>query len=245
MPSTVFLKAADQTREALAAYLDAYTRIRNRWATPNLFGGITKSPYDIIGDTMRCTVGIVKDIYSRPEKVRAAVNALVPMAVQMGVQMAETFHSPFILIPLHKGSDDFMSPEQFENFYWPTLKATMQGIIDGGFVPVPFVEGSFSRRLDTVAADPLPAGRSMWIFDRTDMNAAKEKLGPWACIAGNVPASLFRQGTPQMLEAYCQNLIETCARGGGFCLFPGTIIDRANPENIRAYLGCGKKFGCY
>ena len=241
----LLLKAADQSQKDLEKYLAAYAALRYNHGTPHLFGGVTKAPYDMIGDTMRCTIGIVKDIYNRPEKVQAAVEALVPMAVQTGVQMAEISGSPFVLIPLHKGSDDFLSHEQFTAFYWPTLKKTMTGIIDHGLIPVPFVEGTFTRRLDAMAADPLPKAKSMWIFDRTDMKAAKEKLGGWACIGGNVPASLFKQGSVKMLESYCRNLMESCAQGGGFCLFPGTIIDHANPENIKAYLNCGKKFGIY
>ena len=241
----LLLKAVDQAGAVMMKFMAANRKILGRYGSPLLFGGVTFPPYDLIGDTMRCTVGIVKDMYSRPEKVLAAVEALVPMAVQMGVQTAEATGCPFIIMPLHKGSDSFMSSEQFKTFYWPTLKATMQGLIVHGCVPVPFVEGTYDRRLDIIAADPLPGGRSMWIFDRTDMKAAKEKLGRWACIAGNVPASLFKQGTPEMLEAYCRDLIEACAPGGGFCLFPGSLIDQANPENIRAYINCGRKFGKY
>lgn len=237
------LKAADQFSGAVHIYRKAYEQIRCNYGAPELFGGISKAPFDIIGDTMRCTVGIVKDMYSRPQQVIAAAEALVPTAVQIGVETVRPGSSPLVIMPLHKGSDDFMSPEQFKAFYWPTLRATMQGIIDKGCVPVPFVEGSFSKRLETIAATPLTPGRSLWIFDRTDMAEAKKYLGEWACIAGNVPASLFKQGTPDMLEDYCKKLIESCGPGGGFCLFPGTVIDRANPENIRAFLQCGRKYG--
>jgi hypothetical protein len=239
------LNAADQAGEVMEKLAAADMKIRGHYGIPDLFGGITKTPYDIIGDTMRCTLGIVKDIYSRPEKVEAAVNALVPMAVQAGISTTRANPNPFVVIPLHKGSDDFLSPEQFRQFYWPTLKATMQGLIDEGFIPVPFAEGAYDKRLDIIAADPLPKGRSVWIFDRTDMAAAKEKIGPWACIAGNVPASLFKQASPDMLVSYCRDLIETCAPGGGFCLSPGTIINQANHENVSAFLECGRQFGTY
>ncbi len=239
------LDASDQAGEAMAKSLAVDMKIRRRYGIPDLFGGITKPPYDIIGDTMRCTLGIVKDIYTRPDKVQAAVTALVPMAVQAGIQMARASGNPFIFIPLHKGSDDFLSPEQFKQFYWPTLKATMQGLIEEGFIPVPFAEGSYNQRLDIIAQDPLAKGRSMWIFDRTDMGAAKEKIGSWACIAGNVPASLFKQAGPDMLTSYCRNLIETCAPGGGFCLSPGAIINQANHHNVVAFLECGRRFGTY
>ena len=92
--------------------------------------------------------------------------------------------------------------------YWPTLKETMQGIIDHGFVPVPFVEGTFDRRLDTMAADPLPKSRSMWIFDRAHMKAAKEKIGGRAGFNGvgaggeEKPACSFSVGMKFFLDLY-------------------------------------------
>jgi len=239
----LLLRAADQSAETMLQFLTASMQIVGKYGAPSLLGGIAFAPYDILGDTMRCTMGIMKDLYRCPDKVLAAVDALTPMAIQMGVQMATASRVPFILIPLHKGADGFMSPDQFKKFYWPFLKATMQGMIDAGCIPVPFVEGSFNQRLDIMAADPLPKGKSLWIFDRTDMKTAKEKVGSWACISGNVPASLFKQGSVQELEAYCKTLIETCAPGGGFCVSPGAVIDHANPENIKAFVNCGRKFG--
>ena len=68
------------------------------------------------------------------------------------------------------------------------------------------------------------------------MKTAKEKLGGFACIGGNVPASLFSTGTPEMIEAYCSDLLHVAAEGGGFFLSPGAVIDQAKPENVRAYL---------
>ena len=40
----------------------------------------------------------------------------------------------FAMFPLHKGADGFMSQDQFEKFYWPTLKAFMEGLNEAGLV---------------------------------------------------------------------------------------------------------------
>lgn len=240
-----FLSAADESADAMLKFIGTGAQITAQYGAPSTFGGISLAPFDLIGDTMRCTMGMMKDLFRHPDKVVAAAEALVPMAVQMAVQAAYVSRVPFVFIPLHKGADGFMSPAQFEKFYWPSLKAACQGIIDAGLIPCPFVEGSYNQRLDIMAADPLPKGRSFWFFDRTDMKAAKEKVGSWGAVAGNVPASLFKHASPQDMENYCKELIETCAPGGGFCLTPGAVIDHANAENVHAYLACGKKFGKY
>ena len=239
------LKAADENAKVMAPFMSTLMKLSFNYGAPANIGGISFAPYDLIGDTMRCTMGIMKDLFRQPEKVIAAAEALVPAAVEMGVQSAMATRVPFIAMPLHKGADGFMSPEQFEKFYWPSFKATLMGMIDAGLVPVPFAEGSFDQRLDIMAADPLPKGRTAWMFDRTDMKAAKEKIGDWACIGGNVPASVFKQSTAEQLEAYCRELIETCAPDGGFFLNPGAVVDQANPENVRAFLKSGHKFGKY
>ena len=48
--------------------------------------------------------------------------------VGMGVGGAMANNNPLVFIPLHKGADGFMSNEQFEKFYWPSLKKVMIGL---------------------------------------------------------------------------------------------------------------------
>ena len=241
----LMFEAADAVADNMFKLFATAATITSRYGTPGIIGGITYSPFDIIGDTMRCTVGMMKDLYRQPDKVLAAVQALVPLSIKMGASMVEGSRCPIILIPLHKGADGFMSPQQFEKFYWPALKATILGLIDAGCIPLPVIEGSYNQRFDIMAADPLPKGKVMFMLDRSDMKLAKEKIGDWASLMGNVPASLFRQGSPQDLENYVKDLCETCMPGGGFCLSPGAMIDQANAENISAFLQCGKKYGKY
>jgi uroporphyrinogen-III decarboxylase len=148
-------------------------------------------------------------------------------------------------MPLHKGADGFMSEEQFAKFYWPSFKKEMEGMIDAGLIPVPFAEGSYNNRLDIIADWDIPKGKVVWGFDQTDMKAAKEKLGDKFAIYGNVPASLFATGTPEDVDSYSKNLIETCAPGGGFCLAPGAVVDITTPANLHAFFESTKKYGVY
>jgi uroporphyrinogen-III decarboxylase len=108
-------------------------------------------------------------------------------------------------------------------------------MINAGVIPLLFVQGSYNQRLDTIASSGLPAGKTIWLFDKTDMKMAKEKLGGFACIGGNVPSSLFSTGTPEMMEDYCKKLMESVGEDGGFFLSPGAAISQAKPENVRAY----------
>jgi hypothetical protein len=47
------------------------------------------------------------------------------------------------------------------------------------------------------------------------------------------------------VDAYCKKLIEVVGKDGGFILGPGSAIDYARPENIKAMIGAAKKYGKY
>jgi len=240
-----YLEAAQETAKFLGAMGQVAAVTQGKMGLPGTLSGFSKAPFDYIGDTLRGTRGIMLDMYRQPDKLLEACERLVPMAIDMSVANANGSGVPLSLLPLHKGADGFMSNEDFARFYWPTLRKTLLGIIEEGVVPWLFVEGGYNQRLDILAESEMPAGKTIWMFDQTDMAAAKEKIGDWACIAGNVPASLFKAGTPQQMKDYVRELMKAAAPGGGFFLAPGAVIDDATEENLHAYFEAGKEFGAY
>ncbi|MBI5031680.1 MAG: uroporphyrinogen decarboxylase [Chloroflexi bacterium] len=235
--------AAMLTLEWLGANGQAGAVSMGKLGLPATIGGFSKAPFDFLGDSLRGTRGIMMDLFRYPNKVLAAVERLVPLAIDMGVGAATGSGNPFVLIPLHKGADGFMSTADFEKFYWPSFKQVLLGLINEGVVPFMFVEGSYNHRLDVIANSGLPAGKTMWLFDQTDMAEAKKKFGSWACIGGNVPASLFKAGTPAQMEAYVKKVIDTCAPDGGYFICPGAVLDQAQDENVCTYLKVAKEYG--
>ncbi|MFP3975836.1 MAG: uroporphyrinogen decarboxylase family protein, partial [Dehalococcoidia bacterium] len=188
---------------------------------PSLTGGFAHAPFDLLGDTLRGTHGIVMDMYRQPDKLLEAMEIVTPWIIETGIAGANASGGPIILMPLHKGDDTFMSDKQFETFYWPYLRKVIVGLVNEGCMPLLFAEGSYNRRLETVK--DVPKGSVLWWFDKTDMTRAKEILGDTACISGNVPTSLMRNGTPQAVKQYCINLIEDCGKGGGGYLNRGCL----------------------
>ena len=239
------LQAADMMKDASGMIFGVGTEVIKRWGIPSILGGVTFAPFDIVSDTLRGTQGALMDMYRRPDKLLAACEVLTPISVDLADSMKVPGKPPFVFIPLHKGADSFMSNEQFMRFYWPSLKAQILGMIDAGLIPILFVEGSYNKRLDIIADSGLPAGKTIWWFDQTDMKQAKKKLGSWACIGGNVPSSLFITGNAQQMEDYCRDLIENAGAGGGFFLAPGVAPESAIEENVHAFIDSTKKFGVY
>jgi uroporphyrinogen-III decarboxylase len=212
---------------------------------PVFLGGFTKAPFDTLGDTMRGTRGIMLDKFRQPQKLLAALEKLVPLAIDMGVRSSGVVDNPIVFIPLHKGADGFMSNEDFKTFYWPTLKAVILGLVNEGAVPYLFVEGGYNQRLDIIADPDIPKGKTLWIFDQTNMKEVKKRFGGRACFGGNVPVSLLKAGTPQDVENYVKQLFDDVAQDGGFILSTGAVLDDATAENLHAMIDTGKTYGVY
>ncbi|MBW1781544.1 MAG: uroporphyrinogen decarboxylase [Deltaproteobacteria bacterium] len=210
---------------------------------PNIFGGFSKAPFDVLGDTLRGTKGVMIDMYRQPDKLLKALEAITPIMIGLGLGAAQQTGKPFIFMPLHKGADGFLSDEQFKTFYWPSLKQVIIGLIDGGCIPLPAAEGGYNTRLAYL--NDLPKGKTLWMFDQTDMAVAKETVGDTLCLLGNMPSSMLKLGTPQEIRDYAKKLIDTAGKGGGYVMCNGAFFDEAAPENVKAMVDFTKEYGVY
>lgn len=208
---------------------------------PTLYGGFSKAPLDAIGDSLRGTVGVMMDIYKRPDLLLEACERMTPFMIKIGIASARASGNPLVFMPLHKGADSFMSQAQFDKFYWPSFRKVLIGLINDGCVPLLFAEGSYNKRLEAIR--DLPKGSVIWWFDQTDMVKAKETLGDVACIMGNVPLSLMCTGTPESVTGYCRNLIDKVGRNGGYIMSTGAGFEDVKAENVRAMITFCKEYG--
>jgi len=236
------LEAAIETMKWREA-VDGINRAALEAGVPSIRGAMSGAPFDRIGDFLRGTKGIMLDMYRRPEKLQEAMERITPILIEQGVRAANVLECPVVFLPLHKGSEGFMSNRQFETFYWPTLKKVMMAFIEEGLVPMPFAEGNYEPRLEMIK--DMPRGKVIWYFEAMDMAKAKEVLGSSACIAGNLPVSILSTGTPQEVKEGCRKLIRACGRGGGYILAGSASMDKGNPENLRAMMEAAKEYGVY
>ena len=246
-PVQDMLKKMMEAGNAALEWIQAMTRMDGdsmaKFGIPGFAGGATKAPYDILGDTMRGTRGLMLDKFRQPEKVLEACERLVPLAIDWGVRPCNINKHPFVFIPLHKGADGFLSDEDFRTFYWPSFKKVLLGLIEEGITPLCFAEGGYNERLEAIHDPEIPAGKMIWMFDATNMSEAKKHLGGYQCIGGNVPGALLTTGTVQDMDDYVRQLLEDCAGDGGFILGSGIVIDAAKPECVKAMIDAGKKYG--
>ena len=227
------MAAGEETIRWRTSVRDLNTSIMS-WGYPSFSGGFTKAPFDVIGDTLRGTRGVMMDIYRHPDALLEACERITPFMVKSGVASCKASGHIMPFIPLHKGADGFMSDEQFRTFYWRTLRKLIIGLVNEGCVPQLFAEGGYNQRLEVIC--DLPKGKTVWWFDQTDMARAKETIGKVACIAGNVPVSLLCTAKPDHVKAYCKKLMDVAGKDGGFILSTGAGMQGSKAENVKAMI---------
>jgi uroporphyrinogen-III decarboxylase len=84
---------------------------------PSIWGGMSGAPFDLIGDMLRGTRGIMMDMYQRPDKLQEAMERITLMIIDEAVGATNISGCPVVIMPLHKGPDGFMSNKQFGTFY--------------------------------------------------------------------------------------------------------------------------------
>jgi hypothetical protein len=210
---------------------------------PAFSGGFTKAPFDVIGDSLRGTRGVMLDMFRYPDELKEACERLTPIMIKCGVAGCRATGHIMPFIPLHKGADGFMSQDQFRTFYWPTLRKLIVGLINEGLVPLLFAEGGYNDRLEVIS--DVPKGKAVWWFDRMDMKRAKATVGKVACLAGNVPLDLLCTATPAEVVDYCSGLIDVAGVGGGFIFSTGAGIQGSKSVNVKAMMDFAKAYGVY
>jgi uroporphyrinogen-III decarboxylase len=210
---------------------------------PMSMGGLALAPFDMIADHLRGTRGSSIDMYRHPAKLLEATDMVLEQMIKRTISSVNAMGVFTVNFPLHKGDDTFMSNKQFEKFYWPSLKKLIDALIEEGIMVSLFCEGQYNHRLEYIG--DFPKGWVTWQFDQTNMANAKRIIGNNCCVVGNVPASMMAFADVKDVKAYCRQLIEDCAPGGGYVLTGGTAVTEAKPENLRAFMEAALEYGVY
>ncbi len=236
-----------ETGKELSKWVEVMSKINRRAAQlgyPAARGALAKAPFDTVGDTLRGTKGVFFDMYRCPGKLHKAMDVMADVTIDYVISTLNSSKGLLATFPLHKGADGWLSQQQFDVFYWPSLKKVIDALINEGILVSLFAEGGYDTRIEK--CNQFPKGSVAWLFDKSDMAHAKKVLGKDCCISGNVPASLLHTGTPAEVKDYCRKLIETCAPGGGYILAAGNAsAERAKLDNLRAMQEAAEQYGVY
>ena len=135
-----------------------------------------------------------------------------------------------------------MSEKQFREFWWPSFRQMMIGMIDAGLIPMPLWESDCTKRLETIR--DVPPGKCIYWFERTDMVKAHEVLGDVVALRGGMHPSVMTMGTPDDVDAAVKHLVDKVWNKGGKLILDTAfgIPDETPVENARAMYRAARKY---
>lgn len=237
-------KAAQYSVEWLGQMMASAQRMAELGFPPFLLlSNICEAPFDFMSDTLRGMRGIFLDMLRIPDKLLAAEEKVARFQVKFILNACRANGIPYVFIPLHRGSDGFMSLEQFDRFYWPQLKGMMLQFVEAGITPWVYYEGVWDQRLHYLAE--LPQGKTVGSFQDSDIFKVKEAVGDTMCILGGMPLSLLKPGaSPQRVREHTQKLCQVVGRDGGFVMTTNVMeLEGCDPVLIKVWADATKEFG--
>ena len=197
-----------------------------------------------MSDTLRGMRGIFLDMMRIPDKLLLAEQKVKRFLLRHAVSTARITKNPYAGIPLHRGSDGFMSLKQFERFYWPQLKDMMLQLIDANITPWVFYEGVWDQRLEYLAE--LPKGKTLGLFQDSNIFKVKKILGDTMCIMGGMPVSMLAAGDARGVRDHARRLCESVGEGGGYIMTTNIQeLEGCDPKLIKVWVDATREYGVY
>ncbi len=218
--------------------------LRSESGTVSAISGILKAPFDIIADKLRGYKGLCMDMFRQPDKVLAACEAMMPHLLHIAASGADPERKVPVGLWMHRGCVPFLSPDQFEKFYWPTLKQIIEGLWERGIQTLFYAEGEWNANLKYIAQ--LPDRSIVYHVDRGDIFEVHEAVGHKFCLSGGIPNDLLAFGTPDEVRACCKKVIDGVAGDGGYIMNATAIMqDDTQIENLKAMTEFTREYGVY
>ena len=240
--------------------------------TPIVVGGAAEMPLDFLFDYLRGFRPTIGDLRRHGDEVKAATEALLdysidlthmtnlmmggmsgglPWMLKNGVNAIvlrndfEFTPFPWIFNPCH--IPPFISPKQFEEFYWPGYKAVAEHIHAHGGHLLTVLEGEWGREKLEILTQ-LPDHCVTLVVENDDPKFVKDTVFNQSIMAG-LPLELLRNGTRDECIDAAKQMVDELAPGGRFIFCTGNKVllspADAKPENIRAVNEFVHGYGLY
>ncbi len=199
---------------------------------PVLSGGDVTTPYELLCGS-RSLTEFSMDLFEIPDKVIAAMDAIVPYLAGNSIRRARQHGYPVVWVGGWRTAPSMLSPEMWRRFVWPYFSRLVREVVDAGLIALLHLDSNWTRELERFRE--LPRARCIMALDgETDIIKAKERLGDHMCIMGDVSASMLYLDTPEIVYDYCIKLIRKLGHRG-FILQSGCDIPaNAKLENVKA-----------
>jgi uroporphyrinogen-III decarboxylase len=204
-------------------------------------GGLTTIPLEFLcgGRSMQ---QFFLDLYRIPDKVKAAMDVVLPELIQFGINGARLSGVPRVWVGGWRAASQLLAPKLWDKFVFPYYHQLVKGLAEHGVMSVLHFDQDWTRDLGRLRE--LPEKVCILNPDgMTDIRKAKQLVGDRMAIMGDVPAALFATGKPEDIHHYVRDLVRDVGPTG-LLLAPGCDAPiNTRPENMQAFLAAGLEYG--
>ncbi len=182
------------------------------------------------------------DLYRIPDKVKAAMDVMLPYQIQVGIRAAEIANVPRVWVGGWRSASALLAPKIWDTLVFPYFYEIINALSEKGIISVLHWDQDWTRDLSRLLE--FPAKKCVLNPDgMTDIRKVKEILGDHMAIMGDVPAAMFATGTPDDIYDYVKALVRDVGPTG-LLLCPGCDGPiNTKPENMEAFVAAGREFG--
>jgi MtaA/CmuA family methyltransferase len=135
---------------------------------------------------------------------------------------------------------DMLSPTHYRQYAWEYQRQMVDELRAHGIVLAIHICGNTNAILDDFVAT---GAQILEIDHKTDIRLAKERARHKTTLLGPINTTLLYEGTPDEVDAACQEAIEILAPDSGFILGPGCALGTYTPaDNIHALVEAARKY---
>lgn len=207
---------------------------------PIITGSMISPPFEMLCGA-RSMGQFYMDCYKKPDKVKAALDAMQPTVVNTAVELCKAAHGVATWIGGWRGASALVSVKIWDKLVWPYMVDAAMTLIANGITPTFHLDQSWDRDIERFLE--LPAKKCILNTDgMTDLRNAKKKLGDHMAFMGDVPAQLLATGTPEQVSDYVKKLLNDIGTKGVF-MTPGCDAPaNAKFENMAAMFKAAAEF---
>lgn len=237
------LIAAAEEKQKMMGIIHEYDLKLKALGFYSIMGGGSATAFDLLGDTLRGTFGMMPDLLEQRDEVRRALEIFADLHIRKSLRFCKATGSKYMWVMLHKGFDGFISDEDYAELYWPYLQKWILALIDNDITPVVYTEGAYNTRLKYLK--DVPEHKVIYHFEKVDLKTAKKELGGISCLTGGFPTYTVRYGTPEEIDEKMKEFLDIMMPGGGYLFATGYALEDAPAENVEAVLEALDKYGKY
>lgn len=223
----------------LPAYLEACERVVSAIKEAGV-GGLVNGPWNIAAH-MRGLEQLLYDTSDDPSFVHELMRFATEVTktfgdaqrqTGIGINIADAAASCSVISPsIYR---EFVKPYHQELITYFRQKRVLASLHICGYID-PIMDDVIATGVGLLSIDALSSLQKL-------VDISQKKL----VVMGNVPTSLFVEGTKKQMEEAVKNCLDIAAKGSAYILCSGCEIPyNSSLENVRAFLEAGRRYGTY